>query len=167
MEHGEVKSVNYSSGVVYCNVQPVRVDIEYQNVPVLNSHSGFVQVPKQGQTVAMQKLDDGTRFISDVVEKSNNYPGEMKEGELGIQLDSDTRLYFEKASDGTFDIHLSASRNINFIAPGNILIEAKKEARFTAPNGVFINGTKFEDHTHDYDDDDGSSVSTKTTTSPN
>lgn len=112
MEHGKVTTTNYENGVVYCNVQAVRVDIEYRDVPLLKPHSGFIQVPKQGETVTMEKLEDGTRFISNVISRENDTPDKLREGELAIQLDGGTQVYFEETPDGNYNLHLDASGDV-------------------------------------------------------
>jgi hypothetical protein len=143
MEHGTVTSVNYEEGVVYCDVRPNRgTGGEYSDRPVLKSHSGFVQIPKQGERVAMQKLADGTRFISDVLSRKGAYPENPEEGDIALQLDKDTKLVFQKRSDGKYDVNLGAS--------GTLSLSANGEMHLDAPDGVFINGTKFQDHTHAY-----------------
>lgn len=151
MEHGTVTTVNYEAGVVYCEVRPVRLNQTYTDVPVMKPHSGFIQVPKQGETVAMHKLNDGTRFIGSVVSRESARPNDMSEGELQIQLDEETRLAFSERSDGNYDVEIGSSGDVT------------------------INGVSFADHTHDYDDStisdtgDGSgteSTATKETTTP-
>jgi hypothetical protein len=112
MEHGTVTTSHYEDGVVYCNVRAIRMDTEYRDVPLLKPHSGFIQVPKQGETVAMDTLADGTRFISDVISRESETPDDMKEGELAIQLDGGTRVYFEEKQNGDYDLHLDASGDV-------------------------------------------------------
>lgn len=124
MEHGKVTSVEYRNGVVYCNVRPMRDNPDYTGVPVLKSHSGFIEVPKIGQQVAMEKLNDGTRFISDVISKEGESPETLSQGDLAIQLDGGTQLKFEQQSNGTYNLNISAS--------GDVLID----------------GIDFDEHTH-------------------
>jgi hypothetical protein len=124
MEHGKVTSVEYKNGTVYCNVRPMRTTSEYTALPVLKTHSGFIQVPKLGQQVTMEKLDDGTRFISNVMADEEHSPEEVSEGDLAIQLDEKTQLRFEKRKDGKYDLQISASGN------------------------VIIDGVDFDEHTH-------------------
>lgn len=112
MEHGKVTTVKYREGVVYCNVRAVRAQTEYTAVPVMKPHSGFVQMPKQGETVTMERLSDGTRFISNVIAKSSDVPDDMDEGELSIKLDGDTEVSFEKKENGDYDLHLGASGDV-------------------------------------------------------
>ena len=112
MEHGKVTTVEYRDGVVYCNVRPVRAGVEYEAVPVLKPHSGFIQIPSQGDTVTMERLDKGTLFITNVLEKSDANPDNVREGELAIQLDKGTRIYFEKTDSGDYDLHLDASGDV-------------------------------------------------------
>lgn len=112
MEHGTVTSTKYEDGVVYCDVRPMRLANGYQNIPLLKPHSGFIQVPGQGETVTMEKLADGTRFISNVISRENNTPDDMTEGELAIQLDEETRIYFEEKQNGDYDLHLDASGDV-------------------------------------------------------
>jgi hypothetical protein len=78
----------------------------------MKSHSGFIQIPKQGETVTMEKLNDGTRFISNVLSRESDTPDDMEEGELAIQLDSDTRIYFEEKQNGDYNLHLDASGDV-------------------------------------------------------
>lgn len=112
MEHGKVTSVEYKDGGVFCDVRAVRVQTNYESVPVLRPHSGFIQIPKQGERVAMQELADGTKFISHSLSKENDAPSELREGELSIQLDSETRVSFEEKDNGDYDLHLSASGDV-------------------------------------------------------
>jgi hypothetical protein len=112
MEHGTVTSVTYKDGVAYCNVRAIRIDTEYRNVPVLKSHPGIIEMPKQGMKVAMEQLEDGTRFITNVISKEDAYPDEMEEGELTIQLDNETRISFEETQDGDYNLHLNASGDV-------------------------------------------------------
>jgi hypothetical protein len=151
MEHGTVTSVKYEEGAVVCSVQAIRVDTEYDNVAVLKPHSGFIQVPEQGETVAMHELNDGTRFITSVISKESGFPDDMGEGDLAIQLDSDTRVRFEKQSNGDYNLHLNASGE------------------------VFIDGLNFDEHVHDFEDttiqdtgdgSGGESTTTKKTMKP-
>lgn len=111
MEHGNVTTTNYEDGVVYCSVRAIRAGIEYEDVPVMKPHSGFIQVPKQGETVTMEKLNDDTRFISNVISREDGYPDSMKEGELAIQLDQGSRIRFEETKNG-YDLHLDASGDV-------------------------------------------------------
>lgn len=134
MEHGEVTSVLYKDGVVYCNVKPVRGGVHYEAVPVMKPHSGFIQVPSETDTVTMERLDDGTRFISDVITREDENPDEMNQGEILIQLDKDTKLYFDKVGDDIYNIQLSAS--------GDMTIESEGRIDLNAPNGVYVNGTE-------------------------
>lgn len=90
----------------------------------------------------MQKLADGTRFISDVLSRETAYPEDPKEGDIALQLDKDTRLVFQKRSDGNYDVNLGSS--------GTLSLSANGEMHLDAPDGVFINGKKFGDHTHGY-----------------
>lgn len=134
MEHGKVTSVLYKDGIVYCSVKPVREGVHYEAIPVLKAHSGFIQVPSQGDTVTMERLNDGTRFISNVIGWKDDHPNSMNEGELSIQLDADTKLYFNKREDGKYDIHLSSS--------GDLTLESNGRIDLNAPNGVYVNGTE-------------------------
>lgn len=127
MEHGRVTSVKYEGGIVYCDVKPIRTRTSYEDRPVLKSHSGIIEMPEQGDIVALEKLSDGTRFVSDVISKVEESPDSMKEGELVIQLDSNTKVEFRKRGDGKYDLNLSASGNVT------------------------IDGIDFDEHTHDYD----------------
>lgn len=111
MEHGKVTSTTYEDGVVYCNVRAMRGGVEYQQIPVLKPHSGFIQVPEQKETVTMEQLSDGTRFITNVLSREDGYPDSMREGEIAIQLDSGSRIRFEETRDG-YDLHLDASGDV-------------------------------------------------------
>jgi hypothetical protein len=128
MEHGTVTSVYYDDGVVYCDVSPVRTTEPYSEVPVLKSHSGFVKVPEQRDTVTMDTLADGKKFITGVVKRNTENPGDMKEGELAIQLDGNTTLAFKQKKNGDHDVHIGSSGD------------------------VIINGVPFKEHTHQHDD---------------
>lgn len=128
MEHGTVTTVTYQDGVVYCSVSPTRTASEYKDVPVLKSHSGFVEVPSEKDTVLIEKLADGTRFIAGIIKRETENPDEMKEGEMAFQLDADTILSFKKRKNGDHDVHIGSSGD------------------------VIINGVPFKNHTHKHDD---------------
>lgn len=142
MEQGHITSVTYTDGVVKCNVNPVRVSNEYRNVPVMKSYAGLTRMPRPGQKVAMDELDDGTRVIIGYIAREESYPNELASGELTIQVDDDTKVELVKNGDN-WDLNLSASGNIT------------------------IDGIDFDEHTHDYEDElsDGSTT-TKTTNKP-
>jgi len=112
MEHGTVTTTNYEDGVVYCDVRAIRLNTQYRDVPLMKPHSGFIQVPEQGETVTMESLNDGTRFISNVISRKSGTPDKLKEGELAIQLDEGTRVYFEEKRNGDYDLHLDASGDV-------------------------------------------------------
>lgn len=113
MEHGKVTTVNYEDGAVYCNVRSLRGSRnEYDDVPVMKSHSGFIQIPKQRERVTMEKLKDGTRFISNVLSRESETPDKMQNGEIAIQLDEGTRIKFEERNDGNYDLHIGASGDV-------------------------------------------------------
>lgn len=126
MEHGKVTSVNYENGVVSCSVEPMRVNTTYKNIPVIRPFSGFIQMPEIDEEVVMDTLDDGTRFIRDVIAKKDAYPEKMEEGEMAIQVDEDTIIQLDKREDGLFDLNLSASGDINVTAPKDEKIEDSK-----------------------------------------
>lgn len=140
MEHGKVTSVEYEKGIVYCDVKPIRTRTSYETVPVLKSHSGIVEMPEQGDVVAIEQLSDGTQFVSDVISKVDQPPDSMKGGELVIQLDKNTKLGFRKKSNGDFDINLSSS--------GDLTVEGKNVS--VDGENVKIDGIDFDEHEHDY-----------------
>lgn len=151
MEHGIVTTVKYESGVVYCDVRTTGTTSEKPGVPVLKPHSGFIQVPSQGDVVTIETLADGTPFITGMAAAESETPDQMKEGELAIQLDNGSRVAFKQNSEGNYDVHLESSGD------------------------VIINGVAFSEHTHAHDDstisdtEDGSgseSTSEKQTTQP-
>jgi len=150
MEHGKVTAVEYKDGTVYCNVRPMRTTSEYTALPVLKTHSGFITVPKEGQQVMVERLDGGTRFISDVISKEDKSPSKVSEGDLSIQLDDSTQLHFEQQSNGDYNVQIEAS--------GNIIID----------------GIDFDKHVHKTEDStindtetgSGSESTTTKTTSP-
>jgi hypothetical protein len=157
MEHGKVTSVYYRDGVVLCDVRSLRISTPYDKLPVLKSHSGFVEMPSQGDKVLMDTLADGKRFITHVMATEPGVPESMSEGELSFQVDQDTKLLFKEQTDGSYNLTISSSGDLNIEASGQIQMEAG--------GGVYINGTKFQDHDHDYSwDSDGGSG---TTDSPN
>lgn len=196
MEYGVVTSVRENDGIVYCNVQALRKGTTYDDRPVLKPHSGFVQVPKQGNIVAIEQFHDDTRFITGVVSDNEADPGDMTEGELAIKLDADTQLYFKKRRDGNFNVNISASGDVNVETDEddevNVISEngdvnvntesgdvnvtsAQGKLDLSSNDGILIDGIPFADHVHDYTDDeisdtgDGSGTETaqnKTTDKP-
>lgn len=115
MEHGIITAVEYEQGVVTCNVQAIRGSNEYRGVPVLKPFGGMYRTPKPGQKVAMEHLDDGTRFITGFItrDSSNSYPDDMDDEELVFQVDDETYFQFDKQSDGTYNIEMNASGAVN------------------------------------------------------
>lgn len=138
MQHGEVISTTYEDGVVYCDVQPTRTSGIYPEVPVLRPHSGFIQLPEEGDVVSLEKLRDGSRFISSVMANQNSHPENMKEGELTMMLNGGAQISFLKEADNTYNLHIDSGD------AGN----------------VFIDGIDFDEHVHYYDwsDPGGSSL---------
>lgn len=128
MEHGIISSVKYTDGVVYCDVQPFREEDVYRNIPVLKVHSGFICMPKQGMKAAMDKLEDGTRFIQQVISREPENPDSMREGEITLQLDENTYISYKKKNNGDFDLNLKASGDVN--------IESSNDININAPNGT-------------------------------
>lgn len=112
MEHGIIETTEYDNGVVYCDVKPIRAGTIYPELPILKPQSGFVQVPKEGDLVAVDELKGGKRFITDVISNTEASPDTMKEGDMAIQLDEGTILSFKRNSSGDYDIKLSASGEI-------------------------------------------------------
>jgi len=167
LEHGIINSVSYENGAAICDVQPVRVDTEYKNIPVMKPFSGQTRMPKPGQKVVMGKFDDGARVVLGFLTREDSYPGEMKPGEITIQLDDSTKVEMVETSTGDYDLKLSAS--------GDVSVSADKNVSITGASNVKIDGIDFDQHTHDYDDStiedtgDGSgseSTTTKTTDPP-
>ena len=144
MEQGRITSVFYKNGVALCHVQPVRVNEEYRNVPLIKQGAEDYRLPEVGQRVVMEKLDDGTRFILGVLATNDDteMPSEMSEGDVTLQFDSETFISVSETAGG-YSIEVSASDN------------------------VVIDGIDFDEHTHDYVDDTDTSSSTKTTDPPN
>ncbi|WP_372611603.1 hypothetical protein [Halomonas sp.] len=148
MEHGIITSTRYENGVILCDVQAIRVNTEYPDVPMLKPFSAFTVVPSIGQKVGMVKLSDGKRFITGVMaaEGEGVQPASMEQGEVALQLDEATRLTFSKNSSGGYDIELSAS--------GQITLNADGDVDLTAGGQVSLDGVPFDTHTHDYTWDD-------------
>lgn len=114
MEHGIITSVYYDEGVVTCDVQPIRGSDQYDRVPVLKPFGGMYRTPKPRMTVAMDKLDDGTRFIQGFItrDSSDTYPAEMEPEEFVIRVDDGTAIELTKNDDGTYNLDLSASGDV-------------------------------------------------------
>jgi hypothetical protein len=117
MEHGIITSVNYQQGVVLCDVQAIRVNESYENVPVLKPLGGYVQMPSPQQKVGIVSLDDDddARFIIGVMSRNRDAaarPDSMAPDEMTIQMDEDTKIDFSKNDNGTYDLDLAASGNI-------------------------------------------------------
>jgi len=174
MEHGTVTTVVMDQGIVYCNVEPLRYNTEYEGLPVLKSHSGFVKMPRQGDIVLIDKLQDGSRFIQNVLSneevhnKPEPVPSELKEGELTLRLDRKTELTFSITPDQKYNIEIRASKDIDIEADRDLTIEAGRDIELDAANDVIIQGIPFMDHVHGYEDDteedtsDGSGSTTTT-----
>jgi len=118
MEHGIITATRYEQGVILCDVQPIRVNDEYENIPVMKPFDGFHAVPKMGQKVGMVQLSDDSRFITKIIARNpdGHYPDSMEEGELTIQLDSETKIAFEKNNSGEYDVTLGASGHLQINA---------------------------------------------------
>jgi phage baseplate assembly protein gpV len=127
MEHAYVESSYYEDGAVYCDLRPARPRALYDKVRVLKPQAGFFQVPKQGDRVAVDQLDNGEKFITHIISSDTSVPEVISEGELKIQLDDGTRVSFEENGD-SYDVQIEASGD------------------------VYIEGINFAEHTHDYGD---------------
>lgn len=170
MEHGTVTSAWYENGVVLCNVQPVRISNEYEKVPVVTTHAGLTTVPRQGQKVAMDTLEDGTRIIVGVIAKQgeNSRPSDLSEDDFTIQVDPDTEISLVENANGDYDLTLSASGSLTINATGDVTVnsngavdvtgggdvtvDAGGKALISSANGVEIDGIPFTDHTHTFED---------------
>lgn len=174
MKHGIITTVNYEEGVVYCDVRALRMENSHDKVPVLKPHSGFLQVPKQGDKVAMDELDDGTLFITGMVSREDDNPDSMREGEMAFQLDADTKLRFSETNDGNYDVEVGASGDLSLSVSGDLDIDASGNVTVDSSSSVIIDGTPFSEHVHEYTDDEtndtgdgsGSSTTTTKTTDP-
>lgn len=158
MEHGIVTATYYEQGAVACDVQGMRVDSQYRQLPVIPVFAGMIHVPRQGDKVAIHQFEDGTRFIKGVIESRRSYPDEVSEGEFVIQLDQDTKLSFTQTDSGDYDIKINASGDLNLDATGEINVSTDGE------QDVNINGIPFENHVHSYTDDEISDTSDGTGT---
>lgn len=151
MEHGRVTDVYYSDGRVHCNVKSMtHSGTDYTEIPVVKTHAGFTKLPKEGQVVVMDKLDRRTRFITGVIATEKATQDSLREGELALQLDENTKLVFSK-NGNNHDIEISAS--------GELSIEADGEIRMDAPDGIYLNGIDMTEHEHYYNWTDGAGTS--------
>ncbi|AGC34296.1 baseplate assembly protein V [Haloarcula virus HCTV-15] len=127
MEHGIITATRYEKGVVLCNVQAIRVDTEYRDVPMLKPFDGFAVVPSIGQKVTMTKLGDGTRFITQVLARrpEEERPASLESGEVSIQLDADTKLTFTKNGADGYNVELSASGDVTVSSAGHLQFNAQ------------------------------------------
>lgn len=164
MEKGIITSVYYSEGVVECDVQPFRGSGIYSEVEYLPANSDLFSVPEQGMYVNLEKDNDNEPFITSIRSNQQEYPDSLKEGELVVQLDSNTKLLVEKKSDSNHKITIEASDSVD--------IEANGDINLKAGGNIYINGTNFSQHSHPYQDStisdtgdgSGSESSTKKTT---
>jgi phage gp45-like len=160
MEHGKVTSVKYQKGVVTCDVEAMRVNTKYSDVPVLRPFSGFIQMPKQGMEVTMDTLDDGTRFIENVMAKEKSYPDDLNNGEMAIQVDDGTIISLTKQGND-YNIDISASGNISVSTESptsTISVDGGRGSVSvsTEPEGnVIIDGIDFDKHVHGENDNSG------------
>lgn len=138
MEHGIITTTNYEQGVVLCNVQAVRIDTEYRNVPMLKPFAALSVVPSIGQRVSMVKLGDGTRFITDVLARTEEgtQPDDLADGDVAIQLDEETKLTFTKTDEGNYDVDLTAS--------GDVTVSAQGDATINAANHLQLSGNTID-----------------------
>lgn len=166
MEHGIITNVRYNEGVALCDVQAIRVATEYKDVPMTKPFAGFTVMPSPGQKVGMAELSDGTRFITQVIAKEDEFPASMSPGELAIQLDASTKVTITESGDSyTLTLHgddvdieavgsavsITAAQDVNVNASGDANIVASGNANVSGAS-VFINGIDFESHVHDFED---------------
>lgn len=146
MEHGRITTVRWDQGIVYCDVQPVRYNATYQGVPVLKSHSGFIEVPKEGDVVMIEQLADGTRYIENVLtsksvhQNPNPIPNnnELREGDITIRLDPTTQLTFSKTNSNKYDITIEASEDVTIKSGRDIDIESGRDINISAENEINV-----------------------------
>jgi hypothetical protein len=139
MEHGKVTSVSYEKGVVSCYVRSIRLDIEYEDVPVLRAHPGLIAVPKQGDTVTMEQLDDGTRFITNLISREEEPPDSLEEGELSIQLDKETKVHFSEGEGGGYNVDISASGAVNVNSAEKVSVDSVKDIALNSEQDIHLN----------------------------
>lgn len=146
MEHGKITTVDIVEGVVFCNVRPLRFDTVYEGLAMLKSHPGFIKIPRQGDMVLIDELDDGTKFIQNVFgrqpvhEQPNPLPDpeKMKEGELTLRLDKNTELTFSISSSGKYTVDLTSSKDLNIEAEKDINIKAENDITVEAGNNINV-----------------------------
>lgn len=142
LEIGIVTSVKYGSGGVICNVQSKeRTQTQYTNCPVLRTFAGVNNPPKPGQRVLIGRLTDEKEVVVGVLSSEDGAPSDLSPGEYSISLDSGTKVTFTE-NGGSWDVNITASGK------------------------VYIDGTAFVDHTHDYTDNTTNGSTTRTTDPP-
>lgn len=158
MELGLITAVKYRDGAVVCNVQAIRVAVEYKNVPLLKPMSGFIRKPSEGQRVVMGKIQSDQRVIVGLMaaNEENEYPSEMAQEDFTIQLDEDTTLSISEEG-GSYSISISCSSGLTVEADGNIDITGSKVTIHGRDDGVVAQGVDVSGHTHYYEwtDSDG------------
>lgn len=152
IQFARITSVEVVDGYVYISTQPPRPGVEYRNIPLLRLFPGAIVTPKEGDIVAVHSLSDGSRIatLASSTPQDFELPA-LDENELVFQFSDGTRLQISRDATETFQIDIEADGDVNVNAGG----------------AVYINGTDFQQHTHNYEDDDGTTPTTKTTDPPN
>lgn len=147
-----VTSVSTENGKVFVTVQPPRPGVNYRDIPLLRLFPGAMVTPKEGDIVAVHTLPDGSKMATMA---SNSPQGvtmpDLSEGELCFRFSDGTQIKIAKNGGENYNVDIDADGDVNITATGS----------------VFINGTDFEQHTHDYVDSTINGDSTRTTDPPN
>lgn len=174
MERGIITSVYYDNGIIECDVQPFRNSGIYRRIEYLPSNIGLTEVPQQGNTVNMLEDTAGTRYIASLRSAGNFNPDSLKEGEVALQIDKQTKVLIERVGDGEHNVTLEASGTVNIKSSGDLSVESSGDVNLQADGDIYIEGIKFSDHSHTHDDStisdtsdgSGSETTTEKTTGP-
>lgn len=141
MEIAEVTASRVAGGRVEVDVTLSRPGTTKQNVPLYQQFPGGVYLPRQGESVVIERLDDGSYIAMQSLSGSQNAAVSLTEGDLHFQWSDGTRFSVTK-SGSSYTVNIDSDGDVNINASGNVSIGST--------GSLTLNGTDWDNHTHSY-----------------
>lgn len=133
MEVAEVTASRIVGGRAVVDVSFTRPGTAKKDVPLYQTFPGGIRLPKQGERIVVERLDDGSYVAMQSLSGSENAPVSLAEGDLHFQWSDGTRLSVTK-SGSAYTVNIESDGDVNINSTGSVL----------------INGIDFDSHTHSY-----------------
>ncbi len=137
---GRVTSVYTEDGIVLLNVQLDRKGVEEIGVPIIKAHPGALFSPSEGDTVAIDRLQDNTPIALGVISKASYPQKDIGPDEFVIELDEESRIEVEKDMETeTFKINLNFQGDVSINGES---VAVSGESVTVDSENIELNGSK-------------------------